>query len=97
MTCNRFELQGQLAQLEPLRFTPAGIPIVNFSIVHGSTQMEAGAARMVRCEVPAMAVGQLAEQVSRQAPGRECVVSGFVAARSLKNAQLVLHVNEIRY
>lgn len=83
--------------MEPLRFTPAGIPVINFNVVHGSSQIEAGISRLVQCEIRAMAIGQLAEMISRQRPEKECTVIGFLAAKNRKNSQIVLHVNEIRF
>lgn len=53
--------------------------------------------RMVQCEVPVVAVGQLAELIGKRAPSQDCTVIGFLAARSRKSTQLVLHVNEIRF
>jgi len=83
--------------MEPLRFTPAGIPVINFRVVHSSSQIEAGISRLVQCEITAMAVGQLAELIGKQRPEQECRVVGFLAARNRKNSQIVLHVNEIRF
>ena len=83
--------------MEPLRFTPAGIPVVNFRLAHSSSQIEAGIGRLVQSEITAIAVGQLAEQISKRRPEQECMVRGFIAARSRNSSQIVLHVNEIRF
>ena len=97
MSCNRVELSGRLAALDAVRYTPAGIPIINFSILHQSSQIESGMERLVQCEVAAMAVGPLAEMIGKRKAEQECRVIGFLAARNRKSSQLVLHVNEIRF
>ena len=45
---NQFVLSGKLIELDALRYTPAGIPVVNFRLSHESEQIEAGAKR-ARC------------------------------------------------
>jgi len=52
--------------------------------------------RQVQCEVPALALGEAAQQVSRLQPGQQVVAEGFLAQRSLKIAQLVLHIDNIK-
>lgn len=86
-----------MVAVEPLRYTPAGIPVINFTLSHQSSQMESGMTRLVQCEVPVVAVGQLAELIGKRPPSQDCTVIGFLAARSRKSTQLVLHVNEIRF
>ena len=45
----------RLIELDALRYTPAGIPVVNFRLRHASEQIEAGAQRASEREVAAMA------------------------------------------
>jgi primosomal replication protein N len=47
-------------KLGVLRYTPAGVAIIEFTIHHVSRQMEAGVARQIICEVLAVAMGKLA-------------------------------------
>lgn len=93
---NKWVLQAEVVQIEPLRYTPAGIPLLNFVLHHTSEQIEAGLKRKVECEVNAVAMGNLASNPKIQI-GKRVKVSGFVAKRSMKSTQLVMHVNQIAF
>ena len=80
-----------------LRYTPAGIPALNFRIAHASEQFEAGGMRAVECEMAALALGQTALLLAGAKPGDGLRLSGFLAAKSLKSRTPVLHVNEIEF
>lgn len=88
-------IEGEIIELEGLRYTPAGLARVAFKLRHCSTQMEAGMPRLVQCDVPALALGAVAEQVSRLSSGQVVKIEGFLAQRSMKSTQLVLHVDKI--
>ncbi|MBV2234745.1 MAG: primosomal replication protein N [Sterolibacterium sp.] len=93
--CTR--LTGQLLELNTLRYTPAGIPVLNFRIAHSSQQIEAGRPRTVDCEVSAVILGPNAQLMTGAKPGDAVRLSGFLAAKSLKSRTLILHVNEIEF
>ncbi|OAM52962.1 primosomal replication protein N [Methylovorus sp. MM2] len=93
MSLNTLELIGEVVQIETLRYTPAGIPLLSFTLRHMSEQVEAGMQRKVECNVPVMAIGQIAEKAKHIQSGANLRVSGFIAQRSLKSTQLVLHIN----
>lgn len=80
-----------------LRFTPAGIPVLEFSLRHASEQAEAGGFRRVELDMPAIAFGALAQRLAHDAPAQEIVARGFLAPRSLRSTQLVLHAREIEF
>ena len=94
---NQVKISGVLLTKQPIRYTPAGIPLLSFALQHHSEQMEAGMRRQVMCEIAAMALGDLALEIAKIAEASEVVVSGFLAKRSLKSPQLVLHINKIEY
>jgi primosomal replication protein N len=93
---NRLVIAGELAELEDLRYTPAGIARIGLKIRHVSTRQEAGTSRQVACEVPALAFGDIALQASRMRPGQQVTLEGFIAQRSLHSKQLVLHIDNLR-
>ncbi len=95
MTCNRTQLCGRLEGKQVLRHTPAGVPMIEFSIVHRSEQMEAGGRREVQCEVPAVATAALAHRVAAWPIGATVQATGFLSRRSRTRAALVLHVQAI--
>ncbi len=92
---NRVWITGILAERQPLRYTPAGIPVVELVIKHQSEQVEAGVNRQIECEVRAVVLGQVAEKLSRVDTETKLSAAGFLAAKSLKRRQdLVLHIEE---
>ena len=93
--CNRFVVDGELVELDGLRYTPAGVARIGLKIRHVSTQQEAGTQRQVQCEIPALALGAAAQQASSLRLGQQVKVEGFLAQRSLRSTQLVLHINNI--
>ena len=90
---NKLVLQAEVVQIEPLRYTPAGIPLLSFVLQHASEQVEAGLKRKVECEVNAVALGNLAKQNIQL--GANIKAKGFLAKRSTKSTQLVLHIEKL--
>ncbi|HEY5995193.1 MAG TPA: primosomal replication protein N [Gallionellaceae bacterium] len=93
--CNRLVIAGQLVELDVMRYTPAGIARIEMKIRHASRQQEAGAERQVQCEITALALGAAAQQAARLAVGQQVQAEGFLAQRSLRNTQLILHIEHI--
>ena len=79
--------------LEAIRYTPVGIPLLSFVLQHVSEQTEAGLKRKVECEVNAVAIGELAN--SNIQLGSSLKAKGFLAKRSAKSTQLVLHIEQL--
>ena len=97
MESNAVSLTGHIAEVEPLRHTPAGLPLLQFRLAHKSLQVEAGFKRQVECEVACIALGDTATQLSRVHPGTEIRVAGFLNRKNRMSAQLVLHATQIDY
>ena len=89
-------LSGELAAMEPLRYTPAGIPLLSFKLMHRSRQTEAGLKRQVECEMGGIAMADVAVAMSRLKPGQTVQVSGFLNRKNRMSAQLILHVTEAK-
>ena len=92
---NKLLLQAEVVHIEPLRYTPAGIPLLGVSLRHVSEQVEACMKRKVECEVNAVALGDLA--LKSWTLGSHILATGFIAKRSLKSTQLVMHINYIEH
>ena len=90
-------LSGNLIELDALRYTPAGIPAVNFRLSHASEQIEAGAMRAVQCEVAGLAFEREARLIAAARPGMQVKVTGFLASKSRESKQLVLHATNIEF
>jgi len=90
---NKLVLSGVVVDIETVRYTPAGLPLLSFVLKHVSEVIEAGMKRKVECEVNAIAIGNLAK--SNIQIGANINVAGFLAKRSAKSTQLVLHILKI--
>jgi primosomal replication protein N len=88
-------LSGEVVQIEPLRYTPAGLPLLSFAVRHISEQLEAGIKRKVECEMAVVAIGDIAKQAQSIQLASQVKLAGFIARRSLKSTQLVLHLNAL--
>jgi len=91
---NAVALSGELVDIEPLRHTPAGIPLVNFRLAHKSQQLEAGYKRQVECEMSGVAVGEVAVAMSRMRQGHAVRVEGFLNRKNRMSAHIILHVTK---
>jgi len=94
---NRLMLCGRLAARNALRYTPAGVPILAFSLSHESRQDEAGAARDVVLEIACVAVEAAAKMLAAAPLGIGVRLGGFLAPKGRQSRQVVLHVNEIEF
>lgn len=96
MEVNALVLSGELAEVEPLRHTPAGIPLLRFKLAHRSQQVEAGYKRQVECEMSGVAMGETATALSRMQAGQMVSVEGFLNRKNRMSAQIILHVTKVQ-
>jgi len=88
-------LTGRIAEMNALRYTPAGLPLMAFRISHVSEQIEAGFKRKAECEIAAIMMGDPAKTVAGWKVGDSIKAAGFLAKKSQHSQQLVLHLNRI--
>ncbi len=92
---NQLVLCAAIAELDPLRYTPAGLPALNMRLKHESDVQEAGQMRQVKAAIGAVAFGAVAERLGRQAIGSVWRFNGFLATpRNGKHA--VFHIQEFQ-
>jgi primosomal replication protein N len=91
---NQLALTACIAEAQPLRYTPAGLPALDMRLDHESQQQEAGAARKVQVSVKAVAFGAMAERLARQALGSLWTFRGFLAA-ARGGKGVVFHIQDI--
>ncbi|HTQ73156.1 MAG TPA: primosomal replication protein N [Burkholderiales bacterium] len=94
---NRVTVSGRLIELDALRHTPAGVPVMKFRLQHDSEQMEAGAARKVSCEIAAVAFEREATLLAAAKLGSDVKVTGFLAAKSRTSRAVVLHATGVEF
>lgn len=92
-TANHLVLTACIAEVNPLRYTPVGLPALDLRLEHESNIQEAGQERQVKAGVKAVAFGAMAERLVKQPIGSAWRFNGFVATpRNGKN--LVFHIQE---
>ena len=83
--------------MQSLRYTPAGIPVVEFRLAHASERAEAGAVRKVHAEIDAVAFESQARLLAAGPIGRQLKAEGFLCARNRRSRKPVLHVTNIEF
>jgi len=58
---NEIRLNARIIEKGELRYTPAGIPVIDLKLAHSSAQMEAGTKRQVELQIDAIAMKELAK------------------------------------
>jgi primosomal replication protein N len=92
---NQLVLSARIAEAGALRYTPAGLPALDFRLEHESEVTEAGQPRQVAVAIRAVAFGGLAETLGKQAIGSSWKFTGFLATpRNGKHP--VLHIQEFQ-
>ncbi|MCF7529269.1 primosomal replication protein N [Neisseria lisongii] len=92
---NLLSLTAQIAKSGSLRYTPAGIPVLDLMLEHESWQEENGQKCLVKFEIPARLLGKQAEQWQyRQQIMVE--VEGFLAQRSQRFPRPILRIQNIK-
>ena len=79
-----------------LRYTPAGIAVLEASFEHEGTVMEATAQRTLAFEFSAIALGAVAQALDRESLGRSMLLEGFIAPRTRRSTRLVMHITEYK-
>jgi primosomal replication protein N len=85
-------MQATLMERTGLRYTPAGIPVVEAQLQHRSDTVEAGLPRRLAFDFAAIAIGETAQQLAGVELGSELGLSGFLAPRSRRSTRLLVHV-----
>jgi primosomal replication protein N len=89
---NEVTLSGELVARELLRYTPAGIPILDARLAHRCEVSEAGHRRQVDFDIALSFAGPMAHRADGLNLGEAISASGFLAPRRRQSKTLVLHV-----
>jgi len=77
-----------------LRYTPAGLPVLEMVLGHESDVLQAGHQRRVEMSLTATATGDIALMLADIALGTPLLVNGFLAAARKGSSRLVLHIQQ---
>lgn len=91
---NRIQLSASLTAVAELRYTPAGVAVLEASLAHVGSVAEAGVERKLNFELDAVALGEAAQRLARVALGTNLSLSGFIAPRGRRSRRLVVHIIE---
>ena len=88
---NRLVLTAQLVERGVVRYTPAGLPVIDMLLKHESVATEDGQPRKVALEAKALAVGEISRPLGALALGSTGDFAGFLA--SARNGRgLLFHI-----
>jgi len=90
---NLLILSACIAEVEAMRYTPAGLPALNFRLEHESEVTEAGGQRSVKAAIRAVAFGSQAERLVKQTVGSVWKFTGFIA-NARQGKSVVFHIQD---
>ena len=93
---NKLQLTASLLQLSSLRYTPAGVPVLESQWAYAGEQEEAGTLRQVEFVMQAVVLGDLAYKMPNLALGKLLELSGFLTAKRRNSQTLVFHITEFK-
>jgi primosomal replication protein N len=91
---NRLVLAARLVERGALRYTPAGLPALDFELKHESELSEDGQPRKVSLQIRSVAIGGITHSVTALELGSAGDFAGFLAA-ARNGRGLVFHVTAI--
>lgn len=89
---NQVYLQARVIDIQNIRHTPAGLPVLDLVLEHSADVIEAAHQRRVEFTIIARALGPQATQLQAIALGTELRVEGFLAPTRKNSTKLVLHI-----
>lgn len=90
---NTVVLGGEVVAIEPLRHTPAGVPVIELRLQHRSLQQEDQGPVTTEFEFRLWGAGILAQQLSSLRIGQRMSCRGFISLPSRHSRQWVLRAN----
>lgn len=93
---NRWRVTGLVVNKAPLRYTPAGLAVVEFSLDHEEVVDQAGLPRQIEFEVPVLVMGDLAQMWQTVTLNQALEVEGFLAPLRKGSPRWRLHADQIR-
>lgn len=91
---NQLVLTAIATEVQPLRYTPAGLPAVEMTLNHESEVQEAGHMRRIELVLSAIALGDIALLLADTPLGASLSIKGFIAPARKGSTKLVLHIQQ---
>lgn len=96
MKRNQVVIDGVIAVKEPLRYSPAGIPILKFRLEHQSTQIEADSEFKVQLQLEVWMNGEAALKVNQLNQGTPIMLKGFLSQHHQGSTLTVLRAEQYK-
>ena len=93
---NQLRIRGKAVAKSALRYTPAGVAVLEASFEHEGTVIEGAGERTLAFEFSATALGAVAQALDREPLGQSMMLEGFIAPRTRRTTRLVVHVTEYK-
>ena len=91
---NYIRIHARVVGKSALRYTPAGIAVLESDFMHEGSVLEAGLERKLAFEFSTVSLAVVAQALDREALGAPLLLTGFIAPRSRRSSRLVIHVTE---
>ena len=93
---NQLRIRAKAVAKSALRYTPAGVAVLEANFEHEGNVTEAAAERRLAFEFSAIALGAVAQALDRVPLGALMTLEGFIAPRSRRTTRLLVHVTEYK-
>lgn len=91
---NHWELDAVLEEVDVVRYSLSGVPILECKVHHKGLATEAGWDRKVDFLVDCISIGETAISLQKESLGTLIKAQGFLTVRSVRSNKLVLHITE---
>ena len=91
---NRLVLSARLIERGALRYTPAGLPALDFRLEHQSELSEENQVRKVSVQIRAVAIGAITQTLTALSLGDAGTFAGFIAG-TRNGRGLLFHVTSL--
>ena len=91
---NTIRLTGEFTQKAQMRYTPAGLAVLEVVFHHMSVVKEAGSDRKLVFDFAGKACGDIALAIDKEPLGSVFEISGFLAPRSQRSRQMIVHITQ---
>ena len=94
---NHVCIGGRLETLEALRYTPAGVPLLELTLEHQSQQVQTEHPRRVLLHLSAVAAGEIAKQLRTVPLGTTLSLEGFLCPKGRTGRSIVLQIQRFTF
>ena len=92
---NHLVLVARIVALSALRYTPAGLPAIDFELEHESQQTDADTPRTVRLSIKAVALGEMTKRIMQLDSSATVHFEGFLVSPRIGQS-VTFHVQDFK-